>query len=274
MMAQDLYDSALWRKRRTYAERSGLPWVIFSAKHGILRPDATISYCDVALKKLPANTRRAKGREAAKDLEKLFGPLAGETFEIHAGDAYVIALRPALKQMGADLINPLEGLRLGYQLAWYADTPAAEPVSPRVAKKSEPLETSRVHRFRLRFPAKDIPRLARQYSYGGDARMAALGRIARSRGWFERAELVELCHWKTPRSGPLVRKNLAAAIHVATKSALSARSHEDAIAPLLSLRGVSWPTASVILHFAHRDPYPILDVKPWRRWAFGDPDTR
>jgi hypothetical protein len=27
------------------------------------------------------------------------------------------------------------------------------------------------------------------------------------------------------------------------------------------LEGVAYPTASVILHFLHRDPYPILDVR-------------
>jgi len=27
------------------------------------------------------------------------------------------------------------------------------------------------------------------------------------------------------------------------------------------LNGVSWPTASVILHFFHADPYPIIDYR-------------
>jgi hypothetical protein len=30
---------------------------------------------------------------------------------------------------------------------------------------------------------------------------------------------------------------------------------------LTLLAGVSWPTASVILHFFHREQYPILDVR-------------
>ena len=43
------------------------------------------------------------------------------------------------------------------------------------------------------------------------------------------------------------------------------------------LDGVSWPTASAILHFAHRDPYPVLDYRavwtvgvdsPWYDYAF------
>jgi len=36
---------------------------------------------------------------------------------------------------------------------------------------------------------------------------------------------------------------------------------------LLLLNGVHWPTASVILHFCHADPYPILDVRAL--WSLG-----
>lgn len=34
-----------------------------------------------------------------------------------------------------------------------------------------------------------------------------------------------------------------------------------AIESLTLLRGVHWPTASVILHFCHQDKYPILDFR-------------
>jgi hypothetical protein len=36
---------------------------------------------------------------------------------------------------------------------------------------------------------------------------------------------------------------------------------------LTLLDGVGWPTASVILHFYHSDPYPILDIRAL--WAVG-----
>ena len=29
----------------------------------------------------------------------------------------------------------------------------------------------------------------------------------------------------------------------------------------MALSGVRWPTASVLLHFGHRDRYPILDYR-------------
>ncbi len=39
------------------------------------------------------------------------------------------------------------------------------------------------------------------------------------------------------------------------------------IGSLLILQGVSWPTASVIMHFFHVEPYPILDVRA--AWSLG-----
>ncbi len=44
--AKDLYTSALWMKRRTYAEQSGGPWAILSAEHGLVQPDQVISPYD------------------------------------------------------------------------------------------------------------------------------------------------------------------------------------------------------------------------------------
>ncbi|RYD61923.1 MAG: hypothetical protein EOP84_35140 [Verrucomicrobiaceae bacterium] len=44
-------------------------------------------------------------------------------------------------------------------------------------------------------------------------------------------------------------------------TALGARSVRLRIGALTLLDGVSWPTASVLLHFGHADPYPILDFR-------------
>lgn len=117
--AKDLYISPLWRKRRAYAERSGSPWVIYSAKHGILDPEQVIDWYDVALAKLPSSEKRAKGEEAVRQLEGRFGDLRSKTFEIHAGAAYVKSLQGPLAKRGGHLINPVEGLSIGYLLQWY-----------------------------------------------------------------------------------------------------------------------------------------------------------
>lgn len=72
--AKDLYDSALFTRRRRYAEASGRPWLIFSAQHGILNPDDVIEWYDVSMVRLSTGIRGAKGLQAAQQLEERFGP--------------------------------------------------------------------------------------------------------------------------------------------------------------------------------------------------------
>ena len=52
-----------------------------------------------------------------------------------------------------------------------------------------------------------------------------------------------------------------------TTIALQAVSERARIETLTLLDGVAWPTASVILHFFHRDRYPILDFRAV--WSVG-----
>ena len=46
-----------------------------------------------------------------------------------------------------------------------------------------------------------------------------------------------------------------------SNTSFTAKSERPRIGVLLALRGVQWPMASVILHFAFPDRYPILDVR-------------
>lgn len=126
----------------------------------------------------------------------------------------------------------------------------------------------RAPRLRLRFPEREIARwAARQADPDADAGAAQIGRAARARGYLTRAEFLALCRWKTPRSAPRCARNTAAAVRRATAAALGATDERRKIDVLLALRGVGWPTASVILHFCDRRPYPILDVRAL--WSLG-----
>lgn len=131
--AKDLYVSPLFLRRRAYAERSGHPWVIFSAQHGIVDPDQTLEWYDLSLKNASPDYRRQIGRGAASALEARFGPLDGKTFEIHAGAAYHEALAGPLAARGARLVNPVAGLRIGEQLHWYR--PLESPPRPPPARE-------------------------------------------------------------------------------------------------------------------------------------------
>jgi hypothetical protein len=110
-----------FRGRRLYAERTGQPWLIVSALHGLVEPDQVLEPYDVAVTHLSSLERRAVGEKIAARLETRFGPLAGRVFEVHAVDEYVVRLESAIRPRDARLLRPLRGLRIGEQLAWYAE---------------------------------------------------------------------------------------------------------------------------------------------------------
>jgi hypothetical protein len=131
-----------------------------------------------------------------------------------------------------------------------------------------------VPEFALQFPIADVPGYAARYPAEEDDDVLALGRAACDRGHYTRAELIRVCRWKTPRSGPLVRQNDAESVEAATRVALDERSAErERAEALLSLRGVGWPTASVLLHVAYTDRYPILDVRALHALGVRAPST-
>ena len=72
---------------------------------------------------------------------------------------------------------------------------------------------------------------------------------------------------KSLRIRSRLEKNCDDAIREATSIALTADSEEIRIGVLTVLRGVGWPVASVVLHFFHRDPYPIIDFRAL--WSVG-----
>lgn len=116
--AKDLYRSTLWRGRRRYAEATGLPWFILSALHGLVEPDQHLAPYNVALSDLTAADRRAWGARVVVDLAERV-PLSGAVLEVHAGSAYRNAIQEPLRREGAHMTVPLQGLKLGQQLAWY-----------------------------------------------------------------------------------------------------------------------------------------------------------
>jgi hypothetical protein len=123
-------------------------------------------------------------------------------------------------------------------------------------------------RFRLRMPDDELVRLASRYTYPDDATIEErVAPAARARGYLMRDEFLELCRWKTPRSQPRCAENPDDFVQEVTRVALGTTNEELKIRVLLLLAGVSWPTASVILHFCDRGRYPVLDVRAL--WSVG-----
>jgi hypothetical protein len=118
-------------------------------------------------------------------------------------------------------------------------------------------------RFQLRFPETDIGKWAAQYDYPGETDLIA-GPVARARvrGYLEYSAFLAIGEWKSPPNRKRHAANAPEFVEEITRLALSpATSPQLAIEALTLLAGVEWPTASVILHFCHTDPYPILDFR-------------
>jgi hypothetical protein len=119
----------------------------------------------------------------------------------------------------------------------------------------------------LRFALDEVLTWAGRYAYADDAEVEAIGEAARRRGWYTRPEFLTVTRWKTERSGSRCAKNTPTAIREATQVALRVKDERLRIGVLTLLQGVEMPTASVLLHLAHPDPYPIIDFRAL--WSLG-----
>ena len=115
---------------------------------------------------------------------------------------------------------------------------------------------------RLRFPLNDIVMIADRYEYSvSETDLMHLIPEVLKRRYLTKDELQRVAYWKSPRSAGHAGKNDEVYVTEVTRFALSTKSERARIQSLTLLDGVSWPTASVLLHLFHGDPYPILDFR-------------
>jgi len=116
--------------------------------------------------------------------------------------------------------------------------------------------------FKLRFNNKAISKWAERHPSEEAVRVVnVLPPIVKARGFYSKEELQEYCHWKSPRTQSRVAQNPPEFVEAVTSVALSTPNERLRIEILTLLHGVNWPSASVLLHFGHKDPYPILDFR-------------
>ncbi len=99
-----------------------------------------------------------------------------------------------------------------------------------------------------------------------DEALAQLLKVARKRGFMTQSDLIAAAKWKWrgARTWQLAAQNTENDIKEITRAAFATDNERLRITVLLGLRGVSWPMASVILHFSFPEDYPILDVRAMR----------
>lgn len=91
--------------------------------------------------------------------------------------------------------------------------------------------------------------------------------------WFEqnryldKDKFIKIGLWKSKRPKSKYESNDDLVVREITRFSLATKSEEARIKSLLVLNGVSYPVASVILHFAFPERYPILDFRAI--WSLG-----
>jgi hypothetical protein len=142
---RDLYDpSDLFRRRRAYAESTGLPWGIVSALYGLVEPTQVVKPYEMTIAQR-ATAEHGGTRHWARSVLRRSFELAGMTatardargfayfpehlvVEVHAGIDYVRALRDVAGdyRSGVTVLHPVAGLMIGQQKQHYAGL-LAEP---------------------------------------------------------------------------------------------------------------------------------------------------
>ena len=119
--AADLYIGPLFQARRKFAEQQARPWLILSAKHGVVEPGCLLQPYDTTIEDLsPAALAMWQAGVRARLSAWFAGATAGRTLELHAGESYTRALRTALTGLRLAVVPAFTRQGIGVQLACYA----------------------------------------------------------------------------------------------------------------------------------------------------------
>jgi len=113
-------------------------------------------------------------------------------------------------------------------------------------------------KFVLRLRISDIRRLVSEYKPAEMAESRIWATVTpqvHKRGYYAKREFLQVCEWNTHRTAALCESNASRDVEMITRAALSSPDERVRLETLTVLRGVSWPTASALLHFGHPQPY-------------------
>jgi len=119
--AENLYQSDLFKKSISVAQRNSQNYFILSAKHGLLHPSDKVQPYNLFLNSLSTAQRDAWGRSIVQKLSRQFPNPA--TIWILAGEKYVEPIRKHLDPEKYQLRTPLMGLGYGRRLSWLMNGP-------------------------------------------------------------------------------------------------------------------------------------------------------
>jgi hypothetical protein len=126
--------------------------------------------------------------------------------------------------------------------------------------------------FDLRLLPSEITKYAKRYEVSDlESKIIALRSQIHESKKIPIDDLFDICRWKSPRKAKNVKTNSQSFIDAITEFALTTRDERSRIESLTLLNGVSWGTASVILHLYHNERYPILDFRALWSLKVGEP---
>lgn len=148
--ARELYTGPLFRAARDHVEGRGVPYVILSARWGLVAPWESLEPYDVTVRQQRAALGpeawatwcRVQGGGFLHQLElgcfaRALGFPGRVLIEVHAGAEYASWVRELIADRHADggrldieVVEPLARLEIGERLAWYAQRRAVEPREP------------------------------------------------------------------------------------------------------------------------------------------------
>lgn len=122
--------------------------------------------------------------------------------------------------------------------------------------------------MKLRFPESEIQTWANKYhSPQDETSLINIRPAIQNAGYLTKEQLKLTARWKAPRSAGHIEKNEELYVKQITSWSFTANEQRSKIEVLTLLDGVLWPSASVILHLFHQEPYPILDFRAL--WSVG-----
>lgn len=118
---------------------------------------------------------------------------------------------------------------------------------------------------------KTITKYARayegNYSQKGNRIEQKMKLLLRTQKYLTKEQLREIGSWKSPRIKRHFEKHNEKTVREITKFSFTTTSEEARILCLTSLKGVNFPVASTVLHFAFPNKYPIMDYRVI--WSLG-----
>jgi len=127
----------------------------------------------------------------------------------------------------------------------------------------------------MRINRRNIRKYKKKYDedYDGQKDEEKMKLSLRKQRYLNKEEFVKIGMWKSKRPKKYYESNDDVTVQEITKLSFSTKDEKERIESLDSLRGVGYPIASTILHFAFPRKYPIMDFRVIRSLGLKQPST-